>query len=180
MEKVDRSLGELAEAFLLSKQVSGCTEATLASYRLWLRRFREDAGSSSRADALSIHRFFAGLQTHGLGPQSLHDVPTNWRVAEIGGAGHDQSGVPREDGSFGGLNHNGDLPRGYDVTMPPACVEVCASGLRPSPPDVAYGTPRCRKPRFSSNSLPVLTMWHLYQNATTLKHVRIKNTGGGG
>ena len=39
MEKVVSSLGELAEAFLLSKQVSGCTERTLLTYRWWLQRF---------------------------------------------------------------------------------------------------------------------------------------------
>ena len=73
MEKVARGLGELAEAFLLSKQVSGCTEATLGSYRLWLRRFREGM-ENERPEALSIHQFFARLGERGLGPQSLHDA----------------------------------------------------------------------------------------------------------
>ena len=72
-EKVARSLGELAEAFLLSRQVSGCTDATLGSYRLWLRRFQEAVGLTSLGP-LVIHHFLARLQERELGPQSLHDV----------------------------------------------------------------------------------------------------------
>jgi integrase/recombinase XerD len=67
---VTRSFGELTEAFLLSKQVSGCTEATLATYHLWLNRFQDTIGS--KPDVLSVHKFFANLQERGFGPQSLH------------------------------------------------------------------------------------------------------------
>ncbi len=67
---ITRSLGELAEAFLLSKQVSGCTEATIMTYRLWLRRFKDTV--SGKPDVLAVHQFFAKLQENGLGPQSLH------------------------------------------------------------------------------------------------------------
>ena len=46
MEKVAQSLGELTEAFLLSKQVSGCTGATLVAYRQWLLLFHQEVGET--------------------------------------------------------------------------------------------------------------------------------------
>lgn len=72
MEKVSRSLGALAEAFMLSKKVGGCSDTTLASYRLWLRRFQESMDGVPTV--LAVQRFFADLHTRGLGPQSLHDA----------------------------------------------------------------------------------------------------------
>lgn len=42
MEKAAQSLGDLAEAFLLSKRVAGCTSATLLTYAWWLKRFHTD------------------------------------------------------------------------------------------------------------------------------------------
>ena len=47
MRKVAQSLGEQAEAFLLSKRVSGCTEETLLTYRCRLRRFTADGEAIS-------------------------------------------------------------------------------------------------------------------------------------
>ena len=72
MEKVASSLGELAEAFLLSKKVSGCTERTLFTYQWWLHRFTQEIQEG--ADTVSVHRFFAGLQERGLSHSSIHQA----------------------------------------------------------------------------------------------------------
>jgi hypothetical protein len=37
-EKIAQNLGELAEAFLLSKRVGGCSGRTLTAYGYWLHR----------------------------------------------------------------------------------------------------------------------------------------------
>lgn len=73
MEKVAQSLGELAEAFLLTKRVAGCTQATLFTYRWWLDRFHKEVGDSG-ADILAVRRFFAGLQERGLNASSQHQA----------------------------------------------------------------------------------------------------------
>jgi site-specific recombinase XerD len=70
MAQVTQSLGELAEAFLLSKRVSGCTEATLYGYRFWLGRFQQEVGEA--VDAVSVRRFFTQLHDRGLAQASLH------------------------------------------------------------------------------------------------------------
>lgn len=46
-------------AFLLTKQVSGCTKATLATYRWWLDRF---AAAVPEVTPLSVRSFFVTLQ----------------------------------------------------------------------------------------------------------------------
>ncbi|NWG12509.1 MAG: tyrosine-type recombinase/integrase [Acidobacteria bacterium] len=68
-----QSLGELAEAFLLSKRVSGCTEPTLSTYRWWLQKFTQEVQQDA-PDVVSVHRFFAGLQERGLSPGSVHQA----------------------------------------------------------------------------------------------------------
>ena len=72
MEQVAQILGELAEAFLLSKQVSGCTSATLDAYRRWLLLFRQEVGEV--VDAVSVRRFFSSLQERGLSHSSVHQA----------------------------------------------------------------------------------------------------------
>jgi integrase/recombinase XerD len=72
VEKIAQSLGELAEAFWLSKQVSGCTGATLDAYRHWLLLFRQEVGEA--AHAVSVRRFFAKLQERGLSHSSVHQA----------------------------------------------------------------------------------------------------------
>ncbi len=52
-------LSEAAESFLLTKQVGGCTAATLATYRWWLEKFR---AAVPEATALTVQGFFTGLQ----------------------------------------------------------------------------------------------------------------------
>jgi site-specific recombinase XerD len=70
-----QGLGELAEAFLLSKRVSGCTEPTLSTYQWWLRRFTQEGGEAADGiDIVTVRRFFAGLQERGLSPGSIHQA----------------------------------------------------------------------------------------------------------
>lgn len=72
-EKVAQSLGELAEAFLVSKQVAGCTKSTLFTYKWWLNRFLQSVGTTT-PDFLTTTRFFAGLQARGLSVSSVHQA----------------------------------------------------------------------------------------------------------
>jgi len=75
MEKVTQSLGQLAEAFLLTKQVSGCTAGTLLTYRWWLHRLVHFVGDSiASVDPVSVQRFFSTQQARGLSSSSLHQA----------------------------------------------------------------------------------------------------------
>lgn len=68
MEKVAQGLNELAEAFLLAKRVSGCSDSTLAIYRLWLDRFFHEVG---QPDIVVAHQFVARWQEKGLKSSTL-------------------------------------------------------------------------------------------------------------
>jgi site-specific recombinase XerD len=59
------------EAFLLSKQVAGCAEATLRSYRWWLERLLNHI---SEVTTLTVQGFFAVLQARGLGSSRRHQA----------------------------------------------------------------------------------------------------------
>lgn len=52
-------LQETIEAFLLTKQVAGCTAATVSTYRWWLTRF---VSLTAEVSPLTVRQFFAGLQ----------------------------------------------------------------------------------------------------------------------
>jgi site-specific recombinase XerD len=52
-------LYEAVEAFLLTKQVSGCTSATISTYRWWLLHFTAAVGDVT---PITVRQFFAGLQ----------------------------------------------------------------------------------------------------------------------
>ncbi len=41
------SLADLGQAFLLSKQVGGCTEATVRAYRAWVLQLRAEVDEGS-------------------------------------------------------------------------------------------------------------------------------------
>jgi len=59
------------EAFLLNKQVAGCAEATLRSYRWWLERLLNHIPEGA---SLAVQGFFAFLQARGLGPSRRHQA----------------------------------------------------------------------------------------------------------
>jgi site-specific recombinase XerD len=52
-------LHQAVEAFLLTKQVAGCTSATIATYRWWLQRFTT---AVSDVTPITVRQFFTGLQ----------------------------------------------------------------------------------------------------------------------
>jgi integrase len=52
-------LHEAVEAFLLTKQVAGCTLATTSTYRWWLKHFTAAVGDVT---PITVRQFFAGLQ----------------------------------------------------------------------------------------------------------------------
>jgi site-specific recombinase XerD len=70
MEKVAQHVSGLIESFLVSRRVSGCTEATLAAYRMWLDRFAQEIGDTFTP--LAVRQFFASLQDQRLKPASVH------------------------------------------------------------------------------------------------------------
>lgn len=57
------------EAFLLTKRVAGCTQATLQTYRWWLERF---AAFTESPTPLEVQRFFVTLQ--GVSPSRQHQA----------------------------------------------------------------------------------------------------------
>ncbi len=52
-------LHEAVEAFLLVKQVAGCTSATMSTYRWWLQHFTTAIGDVT---PIAVRQFFVGLQ----------------------------------------------------------------------------------------------------------------------
>jgi len=60
---------ETVEAFLLTKQVAGCTQATLRTYRWWLERILVKV---TELTPLTVRTFFAGLQSHS--PSHQHQA----------------------------------------------------------------------------------------------------------
>ncbi len=65
----------LGEAFLLSKQVGGCSVATLRAYRAWVKQLRVRVGDDPTAlDAAVVTRFFAGLRERGLSASTIHQA----------------------------------------------------------------------------------------------------------
>ncbi len=62
-------LREPVEAFLLTKQVAGCTQATVRTYRWWLDRL---LAVTPEITPLAVRIFFAGLQSHS--PSHQHQA----------------------------------------------------------------------------------------------------------
>jgi len=64
-------LRDAAEAFLLTKQLAGCTADTLRTYRWWLERYLE---TGPEVGALAARTFFARLQARKLSPSRQHQA----------------------------------------------------------------------------------------------------------
>ncbi|MDR7543655.1 MAG: tyrosine-type recombinase/integrase [Armatimonadota bacterium] len=64
-------LREALEAFLLTKQVAGCTSATVKTYRWWLERF---FAAVPEANPSTVRAFFARLQEQGLSASRQHQA----------------------------------------------------------------------------------------------------------
>jgi site-specific recombinase XerD len=70
VQKADaHPLRERIDAFLLAKQLAGCTVRTLQTYRWWLERFAKEI---SEATPLTVRMFFLGLQSHS--PSHQHQA----------------------------------------------------------------------------------------------------------
>jgi integrase len=59
-------LHEAVEAFLLTKQIAGCTSATIATYRWWLQHFTT---AVSDVTPITVRQFFVGLQSRSASHQ---------------------------------------------------------------------------------------------------------------
>jgi len=59
-------LHEAVGAFLLTKQVAGCTSATISTYRWWLQHFTVAVGNVT---SITVRQFFAGLQHRSVSHQ---------------------------------------------------------------------------------------------------------------
>ena len=82
-------LSEAVEAFLLTKQVAGCTQATLRTYRWWLERVLAQV---PEVTPLAVRSFFVGLQSHS--PSHQHQAYRTLRTFFRWALG---MGVLRED-----------------------------------------------------------------------------------
>jgi len=73
--KSARSIANLAEAFLVSKVVGGCSERTVGVYRSWLDKFRAHVGEDPAAlDSVAVVQFFIDLREHGLSASTVHQA----------------------------------------------------------------------------------------------------------
>ena len=82
-------LREAVEAFLLTKQVAGCTQATLRTYRWWLERF---LAAIPEITPLAVRTFFANLQSRS--PSHQHQA---YRTLKTFLRWTIETGVLRED-----------------------------------------------------------------------------------
>lgn len=69
--KPPRAVAEAVEAFLLQKQVCGCSPRTVEVYRFWLDRLAAVIPDTAALDTFSVTKFFAALRAF----LSWHDRP---------------------------------------------------------------------------------------------------------
>ena len=69
-----QSVRELAQAFLLQKQVGGCSAKTVRVYSFWLERLVTAIPAVDGLDPLAVTRFFAQLRERHLKPTTLHQA----------------------------------------------------------------------------------------------------------
>ena len=67
-------IDEAVEAFLLQKQVNGCSARTIQVYRWWLDRLAVTVPDTARLDVLALTRFFAALRERGMSASTLHQA----------------------------------------------------------------------------------------------------------
>ncbi|HEV2359896.1 MAG TPA: phage integrase N-terminal SAM-like domain-containing protein [bacterium] len=82
-----RPLAEAVGAFLLQKQVNGCSSRTVAVYKWWLDRLVAAVPDTTVLDSVAMTRFFAGLRERGVSPSTVHQAFrtlrtfTRWLIA---------------------------------------------------------------------------------------------------
>ena len=67
-----QSIRELSQAFLLQKQVGGCSAKTVRVYTFWLDRLVAAIPAVDALDPLTLTRFFAQLRERHLKPTTVH------------------------------------------------------------------------------------------------------------
>jgi integrase/recombinase XerC len=75
-----RPLAELIEAFLLQKQVNGCSPRTVAVYKWWLDRLAVAVTDTAALDSLAMTRFFAALRERGVSASTVHQAFRTFRT----------------------------------------------------------------------------------------------------
>ena len=75
-----RPLAEVVEAFLLQKQVNGCSPRTVAVYKWWLDRLAAVVPDTSAVDPAALTAFFAGLRERGVSPSTVHQAFRTFRT----------------------------------------------------------------------------------------------------
>jgi site-specific recombinase XerD len=75
-----RPLAGVVEAFLLQKQVNGCSPRTIAVYKWWLDRVAAVVPDTSAVDLAAMTRFFAGLRERGVSPSTVHQAFRTFRT----------------------------------------------------------------------------------------------------
>lgn len=69
-----QSVDELTQAFLLQKQVGGCSAKTVRVYTFWLDRLATAIPAVDALDSFATTRFFAQLRERHLKPTTLHQA----------------------------------------------------------------------------------------------------------
>jgi hypothetical protein len=84
-----QSVREIGQAFLLQKQVGGCSAKTVRIYTFWLERLAVAIPANDALDPLALTRFFGQLRERHLKPTTLHQayrvLPTFFRWARGNG-----------------------------------------------------------------------------------------------
>jgi hypothetical protein len=135
-----QGLGELAEAFLLSKRVSGCTERTLGTYQYWLQRFTLEVQGTT--DVVSARRFLPDSRARPVPWQHPSSLPQPQDLLPMGCGNWQPHREP--DARLQGP-HPEDAPCGAHRDRDPGCLEsVWHFSGRQALPCVDPGTDRCR------------------------------------
>ncbi|HXX39175.1 MAG TPA: phage integrase N-terminal SAM-like domain-containing protein [bacterium] len=74
MPSVPRTTPQLVDAFLLQKQVGGCSARTMGTYRWWLDRIAADMSTVADLDTLGITTYLAKLPARGMKPSTVHQA----------------------------------------------------------------------------------------------------------
>jgi site-specific recombinase XerD len=67
-------IGEAVPAFLLQKQINGCSARTVQVYRFWLDRLAGSVPDTAALETLALTRFFAALRERGVSTSTVHQA----------------------------------------------------------------------------------------------------------
>lgn len=72
--KPPRVIAEAPEAFLLQKQVNGCSVRTIEVYRFWLDRLAAVIPDTAALDAIATTKFFVSLRERAVSASTYHQA----------------------------------------------------------------------------------------------------------